>query len=65
LPEPVALAKREPGHLSFASDGPTNMNGLLGEWLNRRAGTQILQVPYARMPQGVEDTLAGRTQIVI
>lgn len=65
LPELVALAKREPGHLSFASDGPTNMNGLLGEWLNRRAGTKILQVPYAQMPQGVEDTLAGRTQIVM
>src|SRR5438309_11485731 len=29
------------------------------------AGTGVLTVPYATMPLGIQDTLAGRTQLVI
>lgn len=65
LAELVAYEKSHVGQLSFASDGPRNFTGMLGEWLNRVAGTQIVQVPYANMPQGVQDTMAGRTQMVI
>lgn len=61
----VALDKARPGSLSFASDGPRNLSGMLGAWLNRIAGTAMVQVAYANIPQGVQDTLAGRTQIVI
>ena len=34
-------------------------------WLNKAAGTSIVQVPYATMPQGVQDALAGRVQLVV
>jgi len=65
LPELIALDKAQPGKLAFATDGPRNFSGMIAAWLNKLAGTRILQVPYAVMPIGMQDTLAGRTQLVI
>lgn len=65
LAELVAYDKANPGKLSFATDGPRNFSGILAAWLNKLAGTQILTVPYATMPQGVQDTVAGRTQLAV
>jgi tripartite-type tricarboxylate transporter receptor subunit TctC len=65
LAELVAYDKANPNKLSFATDGPRNFSGILAAWLNKLAGTQILAVPYATMPQGVQDTIAGRTQLAV
>lgn len=65
LPELFAYDKANPGKLTFATDGPRNFSGILATWLNKVSGANILQVPYATMPQGVQDTLAGRTQLTI
>jgi tripartite-type tricarboxylate transporter receptor subunit TctC len=65
LPELIAYDKANPGKLAFATDGPRNFSGMVAAWLNKLMGTQILAVPYANMPQGVQDTLAGRTQLVV
>jgi tripartite-type tricarboxylate transporter receptor subunit TctC len=65
LPELIAYDKANPGKLTFATDGPRNFSGILATWLNKVTGADILQVPYATMPQGVQDTLAGRTQLTI
>src|SRR5271169_3358255 len=65
LPELIAYDKANPGKLTFATDGPRNFSGILATWLNKISGANILQVPYATMPQGVQDTLAGRTQLTI
>jgi len=65
LGELVALEKAKPGSLSFASDGPRNLSGMLGAWLNGIAGMKMVQVAYANIPQGVQDTIANRTQVVI
>jgi tripartite-type tricarboxylate transporter receptor subunit TctC len=65
LAELVAYDKANPNKLSFATDGPRNFSGILAAWLNKLAGTQILAVPYATMPQGVQDTVAGRTQLAV
>jgi tripartite-type tricarboxylate transporter receptor subunit TctC len=46
--------------VSVATDGT-----LLATWLNKVTGANMLQVPDAKMPQGVQDTLAGRTQVTI
>ena len=59
LPELIALAKASPGKLSFATDGPRNFSGMIAAWINKLAGTDILQVPYATMPLGVQDTIAA------
>jgi len=65
LPELIALDKKDPGKLAFATDGPRNFSGMVAAWINRSAGTQFLIVPYNAMPQGMQDTVAGRTQLVI
>ena len=59
------LAKAEPGKLSFATDGPKNFSGMIAAWLNKLGGTQIPQVPYSTMPQGIQDTIAGRVQLAV
>jgi tripartite-type tricarboxylate transporter receptor subunit TctC len=65
LPELIALDKREPGKLAAATDGQRNFSGMLTAWFNKRAGTNIVQVPYATMPQGAQDAIAGRVQLVV
>jgi tripartite-type tricarboxylate transporter receptor subunit TctC len=65
LAELFAYDKANPGTLTFATDGKRNFSGILATWLNKVGGANILQVPYATMPQGVQDTLAGRTQLTI
>jgi len=65
LSELFAYDKANPGKLTFATDGPRNFSGILAAWLGKLGGSDIVQVPYATMPQGVQDTLAGRTQLTI
>jgi tripartite-type tricarboxylate transporter receptor subunit TctC len=65
LPELIALAKAQPNTLNFATDGPRNFSGMLATWVSKTAGSTIQQVPYAVMPQGLQDTIAGRTQLTI
>src|SRR3954462_431945 len=65
IQELVALDRAEPGKLAFATDGPRNFSGMVAAWLNKVGGTHFLVVPYNAMPQGLQDTVAGRTQLVI
>jgi tripartite-type tricarboxylate transporter receptor subunit TctC len=65
LGELFAYDKANPGKLAYATDGPRNFSGIVAAWLNKLGGVEILQVPYATMPQGVQDTLAGRVPLTI
>jgi tripartite-type tricarboxylate transporter receptor subunit TctC len=65
LGELVAYDKANPGKLSFATDGQRNFTGMMAAWLNKIAGTSMLTVPYAGMPLGIQDTIAGRTQVIL
>lgn len=65
LGELIAFEKSQPGKLTYATDGPRNFSGMVAAWLNKLGGINILQVPYATMPQGIQDTVAGRTQLAI
>ena len=65
LAELFAFDKANPGKLAFATDGPRILSGILAAWLDRLGGSTILQVPYATMPQGVQDTIAGRVQLTV
>lgn len=65
LAELAAYDKANPGKLAYATDGPRNFTGMMAAWLNKVGGMNILAVPYAAMPLGIQDTLAGRTQLVI
>jgi tripartite-type tricarboxylate transporter receptor subunit TctC len=65
LPDLIALAKTQPRKLTFATDGPRNFSGMIAAWINKLAGTKIDQVPYPAMPQGIQDTIAGRVQLIV
>jgi len=65
MAELAAYDKANPGKLAYATDGPRNFTGMMAAWLNKVGGMNILAVPYAAMPLGIQDTLAGRTQLII
>ena len=65
LPELIALDKAEPGKLPPPPTGSEISPACSPPGSTSVAGTSIVQVPYATMPQGVQDALAGRVQLVV
>jgi tripartite-type tricarboxylate transporter receptor subunit TctC len=66
LKEFIALAKKEPGKLSYAATGRGTMTHLTGELLKARAGIDVLAVPYTGgAPQALNDSIGGRLSMVI
>ena len=64
LKDVIAADKAEPGKMSIATEGPRQFTGILAGWLNKKAGTKFLEVPYASVNAGVQDVLAGRVQLI-
>jgi tripartite-type tricarboxylate transporter receptor subunit TctC len=60
LAEYIALAKKEPGKLDYASTGPGSASHLAGELFNQRAGVDIVHVPYKGGAPALTDLLGGR-----
>lgn len=60
MAELLALAKAEPGKLSFVSSGTGSSNHLAYEILARSAGVSMIHVPYKGMQQAVPDLMSGR-----
>jgi tripartite-type tricarboxylate transporter receptor subunit TctC len=60
LKEYVALAKKEPGKLTFASTGNGAASHLQGELFNSVAGIDVVHVPYKGGNPAMIDLLAGR-----
>lgn len=56
----VALAKRRPGELRYASAGAGTPGHLNAELFNQLTGIETLHVPYTSMSQAVTDLIAGR-----
>lgn len=61
--ELIALAKRQPGSLNFASTGNGTSPHLSGEMFNQLAGVKTTHVPY-RGGDALTDLVAGRTQFM-
>lgn len=61
----VAYAKANPGKLNYATDGARNFSGMIAAWINKLGRLDLPQVPYSTMPQGAQDAIAGRVQLVI
>lgn len=64
LGELIALAKKEPGKLTFGSPGVGSSSAMAGELFKAVTGTNILQVPYVGGTPAVTDALAGRVNIL-
>jgi tripartite-type tricarboxylate transporter receptor subunit TctC len=60
----IALAKRNPKALSFASHSAGGANHLAGELLKVRAGIELLHVPYKGAAQALNDLLAGTVSLM-
>lgn len=63
LKELVALAKREPGKLTYGTAGKGSSLHLLGEILRTSAGIEITHVPYKGMAPALLDVGAGRVDL--
>jgi tripartite-type tricarboxylate transporter receptor subunit TctC len=61
--ELVALAKAQPGKLTFAGPGIGTSPHIAGELLNSMAGIDILHVPYREANAVIPDLLAGRVSM--
>jgi tripartite-type tricarboxylate transporter receptor subunit TctC len=63
LAEFIALAKKEPGKLSFGSAGPGSIHHLTMAIFNDRADIDLLHVPYRGGSAMVNGLLAGEIQV--
>ncbi|HEX6005948.1 MAG TPA: tripartite tricarboxylate transporter substrate binding protein [Burkholderiales bacterium] len=63
--ELVALAKKEPGKLKFASAGPGTIVHMAGELFKYHAGIDILHVPYKGGAPATVGLLAGEVDMLV
>jgi tripartite-type tricarboxylate transporter receptor subunit TctC len=64
LQELVALAKKEPGKLAYASAGNGSIVNMVTEYFLETAKIDILHVPYKGTSPALTDTIGGQTQLV-
>jgi tripartite-type tricarboxylate transporter receptor subunit TctC len=65
LPELIALEKSKTGKLSLAVDSARNLSGIIGQYINKLAGTNFVLVPYNNIPIAIQDTMTGRVEVTI
>ena len=60
----IALAKAQPGKLSYGSSGAGNAGHLAGELFNGMAGIKMVHIPYKGGAPAMVDLLAGQIQLI-
>jgi tripartite-type tricarboxylate transporter receptor subunit TctC len=65
LGELIALAKKEPGKLSYASAGPGTSQHLAMELFKLRAKLDIVHIPYKGSGPAMNDLLGGHVQLMM
>ena len=60
----IALAKQQPGKLTYASSGAGGQQHLSMETVKHMAGIDIVHVPYKGFGQGVNDVMAGHVPLI-
>jgi tripartite-type tricarboxylate transporter receptor subunit TctC len=64
MAEFIALAKRQPGKLSYATPGHGTVGHVIGEQFKLSTGTDILHVPYRGMGPALNDAIGGQVQVI-
>ena len=64
MDELIALAKAQPGTLSYATPGVGTLNHVSGALLNQQAGIDLLHVPYGGSAAAHADVLSGRVPLM-
>jgi tripartite-type tricarboxylate transporter receptor subunit TctC len=62
--EVIALAKKEPGKLTYASSGNGTSIHMSGAMFTQLTGTDIVHIPYKGSAPAVTDLLAGQTNMM-
>ena len=62
--ELVAMAKAQPGRLTFASSGAGSSTHLSGELFKSLAGVDLVHVPFKGSGQALIDVVAGRVTMI-
>ena len=65
IAELIALAKKEPGQLSYASAGPGTSQHLSMELFKLKAGIDIVHVPYKGSGPAMADLLGGHVKLMM
>lgn len=65
LPGLIAMAKAKPGVLNYGTSSSHNLPHLTGELLKRRAGIDMVHVPYRAGQNAIVDTISGQMQVLI
>jgi len=65
LAELIALAKKEPGKLSYASAGPGTAQHLSMELFKLKAGVDIEHIPYKGSGPAMADLLGGHVKLMM
>lgn len=61
--ELIALARANPGQLTYASFGMGSTNHLIGEFFTSKTGTNLLHVPYKGSAAAATDLLSGQVKL--
>jgi tripartite-type tricarboxylate transporter receptor subunit TctC len=64
LQEFIALAKTDPGKLTYASSGPGTPYHMAGELFKAMSGTDILHVPHKGSAEARNDVMGGHVQMM-
>ena len=64
LAEFIALAKKEPGKLNYASSGPGTPYHMAGELFKAMSGTDIVHVPHKASGEARNSVLGGHVQMM-
>lgn len=64
LQEFIALAKANPGKLSYASSGPGTPYHMAGELFKAMSGTDILHIPHKSSGEARNDVMGGHVQMM-
>ena len=65
IPDFIAFAKNNKGHVTYASPGVGTAPHLAGEMLKQMAGIEMTHVPYRGDAPALTDTIAGRVDLQI
>jgi tripartite-type tricarboxylate transporter receptor subunit TctC len=65
LAELIALARKEPKGVSYATTGVGSLQHLTALVIAKKAGVEMLHVPYTNAGQALKDVMAGEVQVYV
>ncbi|KAG1244575.1 hypothetical protein G6F65_021726 [Rhizopus arrhizus] len=61
----VAMARKDPGKINYASAGPGSSPHLGAELFRERAGVDIVHIPYSGAAPAINDLVGGQVDIAV